>query len=431
MMPMAMGFCMQKNNTKEFKLDNGLRVIVREDHRAPVVVSQVWYRVGSADEQSGITGISHALEHMMFLGTQNVPNDQFSKIIGDLGGYENAFTSEDQTVYYEEIGKQHLERCLELEADRMKNLVLDPKEVARELEVIKEERRMRVEDDPTSLTWERFQAAANVAGAYHNPVIGWMEDIERLTLADLKAWYQQWYAPNFATLVVVGDVEPEQVFELSKKYFGQIPASTNAVPKEKPEVAPLGKRYVQVHAKAKLPFMMIGYDVPTLSNPSDEQDAYALLVLRSVLDGGMSARFEKEIVRKKHLAAEIGMHYDLHSRYPTQMIVYGVPSEGKDCEDLQKAIEKEIAKVQDDKVSKKELDRAKMNLISDYIFDQDSIRQQALQLGSIATLGLGLEHLDDFEEKINAVSAKDVKQVAKKYLVSKRQTVAVLVPEKL
>lgn len=422
---------MQSHQIHDYRLDNGLRVLVRQDHRAPAVVAQLWYKVGSADEVSGATGLSHALEHMMFLGTQKHPKDQFSKIIGDLGGYENAFTSEDQTVYYEEIGKQHLEKCLALEADRMQHLVFDEKEVARELDVIKEERRLRVEDDPISLAWERFQAAANMAGAYHNPVIGWMTDIERLTILDLKKWYQQWYAPNHATLVVVGDVVPEEVLSLSKQYFADIPASNMTLPKAKPIIEPLGKRTIEVHAKAKLPFIIMGYDVPTLAESDNQKSVYALLVLQSLLDGGLSARFEKHLIREQEVAAEIGMHYDLFQRYPTQMIIYGMPAQKKDSNALMHAIEAEIEKVKTGKITQKELSRAKMNLISDFIYDQDSMRKQAQQLGNIATLGLGTDFITQFQDNINQVSVKELKQVAKQYLIAKRQTTAVLIPEKL
>lgn len=431
MAPIAVGYCMQKSVTQEFKLDNGLVVVVREDHRSPAVVAQMWYRVGSADEHGGITGISHALEHMMFLGTQAVPQDQFSKKIGSLGGYENAFTSEDQTVYYEEIGKQHLETCLVLEADRMKHLQFNPEEVQRELEVIKEERRLRVEDDPQSLTWERFMAAANVGGAYHNPVIGWMEDIKQLSVNDLKDWYEKWYAPNFATLVVVGDVKAEEVYALAQKYFGHIPASLAVKPKAKPQVTPLGKRMIEVHAKANLPFLMLGYDVPSFSSKELEPKVYALMVLQSVLDGGLSARFEKELVRSQAVAAEVGANYDPYQRYNTQFIISATPSEDTDKALLLKGIETEINKLATTLVSEDELKRAKMNLVSGYIYEKDSTSQQAMLLGKLKTLDLNINMMDDFESKIQSITAKDVQAVAKEYFNDKRQTIAWLIPETL
>lgn len=428
MSPMV-GICMPNSQLKEYKLDNGLRIVVRPDHRAPVVVTQIWYRVGSADEHGGITGISHALEHMMFLGTEKVPLEAFSKRIGKLGGYENAFTSEDQTVYYEEIGKQHLAECLLLEADRMINLQFNSDQVKRELEVIKEERRMRVEDDPQSLTWERFMAAANVGGAYHHPVIGWMEDIERYTVEDLKAWYAKWYAPNNATLVVVGDVEPDEVYHLSQQYFSHIPASETISTKQKPEVKSLGLRQVEVNAKAELPFLMMGFDVPTFAKAEETKNVYALMVLQSVLDGGLSARFETELVRKQAVAAEIGIHYDPHQRYQNQMIIYGTPSEGKQTRDLIKAVEKQIDSIKREKLTKKELTRAKMNIIASFIYGKDSIRKQAMQIGSIATLGLGMEVLENFEANIQAVTEKEVQAAAQRYLIPQRQTIATLVPQ--
>lgn len=425
------GFCMQNNTAREYKLDNGLKVVVKSDHRAPVVVTQMWYRVGGADEHSGMTGLSHALEHMMFLGTPTMPGDQFSKIIGSLGGYENAFTSEDQTVYYEEIGKQHLETCLAMEADRMQNLIFDPAEVRRELEVIKEERRLRVEDDPQSLLSERFLAAANVGGAYHHPVIGWMADINQMTLEDLKDWYHTWYAPNQATLIVVGDVNPDDVFVLAKKYFGDIPSAKEKPIKKKPILDSIGKRSVEVHAKANLPFVMIGYDVPTFANQDKEnvENIYALMVLQSVLDGGLSARFETELVRKQEKVAEISTHYDPYQRYQTQFLVAFTPAEAVKTERALQAVEEEINKIKEKVVSTKELQRAKMNLISGFVYDRDSIRAQAMQLGQLATLGLSANFLDTFETRIQAVSAKQVKSVANEFLTSKRQTMGQLIPE--
>ncbi|MDQ5911171.1 MAG: zinc protease, partial [Pseudomonadota bacterium] len=198
----------------EFTLDNGLKILVRQDHRAPVVVSQIWYKVGSSYEPSGLTGISHLLEHLMFKGTPNVPGGEFSRIIAANGGDQNAFTSYDYTAYFQTLEKERLELSFRLEADRMRHLLLKPEDVAKEAQVVAEERRLRTEDQPEALTHERFQAAAYVTSPYRNPIIGWMQDIESIKPDDLRHWYQQWYAPNNATLVVVGDVEPAKVREL-------------------------------------------------------------------------------------------------------------------------------------------------------------------------------------------------------------------------
>lgn len=433
LLPISTGFCMQKNVIHKFKLDNGLNIVVQEDHRAPVVISQIWYKVGSVDESRGATGLSHALEHIMFLGTQEVPNGDFSKVIADLGGYENAFTSEDQTVYYEEIGKQHLEICLKLEADRMRNLLFDEKDILRELEVIKEERRLRVEDDPHGLTWERFMATAYMSGGYQNPVIGWMADIEALTVADLKKWYQKWYAPNQATLVVVGDVVADEVLALSQKYFADIPKGPEIADKPKDEPASMGQRYIQVNAKSQVPYLLIGFDTPSLGSTSQKEveDVYALMLLQAVVDGGYSARFEKNLVRKKTLASSIGASYDPFQRYRTLFTISALPNEDSDLQKLRSGILTEIEAIQKSGVEKEELARAKMSFISEFVYDKDSIRQQAMQLGALTLIGFDVNNISSIIENIKKVSGTQVQAVAKKYLVSRGQTIAEMIPEPL
>ena len=225
-----------KGQVHEFLLDNGLKVIVKEDHRAPIVVSQVWYKVGSSYEPAGATGVSHVLEHMMFKGTRDHPPGEFSKIIAANGGRENAFTGRDYTAYFQTLSKDRLEISFELEADRMRNLTLGQKEFEKEIEVVKEERRLRTEDKPTSLTYEQLSAVAYRNLPYANPVIGWMSDLENMTVEDLQHWYRLWYAPNNATLVVVGDVDPKQVLELAKRHFG--PLKPEKIPTQKPRVEP-------------------------------------------------------------------------------------------------------------------------------------------------------------------------------------------------
>ncbi len=425
--------------THKFKLDNGLNIVVQEDHRAPVIVSQIWYKVGSVDESRGATGLSHALEHMMFLGTKEVPNGDFSKVIADLGGYENAFTSEDQTVYYEEIGKQHLETCLKLEADRMRNLLFDEKDILRELEVIKEERRLRVEDDPHGLTWERFVATAYMSGGYQNPVIGWMADIEALTVADLKKWYHKWYAPNQATLVVVGDVDPDEVLKLSQKYFSDIPRGPDMPSRPKEEVVSMGQKSIQVHVKAQVPYLLIGFDTPSLGSVLEDspenspehsiEDVYALMLLQAVLDGGYSARFEKNLIRSKAVASSIGVNYDPIQRYRTQFTISALPSEDANLEKLRASIQAEIEDIQKNGVPAEELERAKMSFTADFVYDKDSMRQQAMQLGALSLIGFDVNEVDSIVEHIKQVSDTQVQGVAQKYLVSRGRTIAEMIPE--
>ncbi|MCA1854176.1 MAG: insulinase family protein, partial [Beggiatoa sp.] len=251
---------------REFTLDNGLKLIVQEDRRAPVVVSQVWYKVGSSYEHAGITGVSHALEHMMFQGTERHPAGEFSRLISQSGGEENAFTGNDYTAYFQKMAKENLSLSFELEADRMRGLTLPEQEFAKEIKVVMEERRLRTDDRPESLMAETAMAVAFKTSPYRHPVIGWMHDLEAMTVADLRAWYERWYAPNNATLVVVGDVEPGAVFDLAKRYFGPLVSSTRPAPKPAREAAQKGQRRVTVREVARLPQLLMAYKVPVLTS---------------------------------------------------------------------------------------------------------------------------------------------------------------------
>ncbi|RMG55212.1 MAG: insulinase family protein, partial [Gammaproteobacteria bacterium] len=263
-LPAEAGAAADPGRIHQYRLRNGMQVIVREDHRAPVVQSMVWYRVGSSFEHSGITGISHVLEHMMFKGTKRYPGGSFSRIISENGGQENAFTSYDYTAYYQYLAADRLEVALKLEADRMRNLTLAEKDFLKEVEVVKEERRLRTEDNPDALTLERFLATAWMNGPYHNPVIGWMTDLDSLTIEDLKDWYRRWYAPNNAILVVVGDVDPTRVLALARRYFGVLPAEPLSTPKPRTEVEQHGERRITVHAPAEVPYLIMGWKAPHL-----------------------------------------------------------------------------------------------------------------------------------------------------------------------
>ena len=266
----------------EYKLDNGMKVLVKEDHRAPVVVSQIWYKVGASYEHNGITGVSHVLEHMMFKGTPKYPAGEFSRVIAENGGRENAFTGRDFTAYFQQLEKSRLPISFEMEADRMRNLTLPLDHFKKERDVVKEERRMRYEDKPRSLTHEQFMATAFTSSPYHHPIIGWMNDLDNMTVEDLSDWYKKWYAPDNATLVVVGDVKADEVFALAKQHFAAIPPGK--VPTIKPRVEPaqLGERRITVRKPAKLPYMVMGYKVPVLRNAEQEWEIYALEVLAGI-----------------------------------------------------------------------------------------------------------------------------------------------------
>jgi len=415
----------------EYTLDNGLKLIVKEDHRAPVMVSQVWYKVGSSYEHDGITGVSHVLEHMMFKGTKAHPSGEFSRIISENGGSENAFTSQDYTAYFQTMEKSRLEISFELEADRMRNLVLPEDEFLKEVQVVMEERRMRTEDNPQTLTWEQFNATAYVSSPYRIPVIGWMDDLESMHIDDLRDWYRQWYAPNNATVVVAGDVDPKEVLRLARRYFGPLKPSKIEPAKPRREVTQLGIKRLQVKAPAELPYLMMGYKAPVVLTADKERDwePYALEVLAGVLDEGSGARLASELVRGKAIAASAGAGYDAHDRLQSLFLLSGTPSNGRSVAELETALREQLQKLKDEPVEAAELDRVKAQLRAQKVYEQDSIFYQAMQIGVLETIGLSWREADDYHKRIQAVTPAQIMEVAKKYLVDDRLTVAELVPQ--
>ncbi len=416
--------------THEFKLNNGLKLIVREDHRAPVVVAQVWYKVGASYEYSGITGISHVLEHMMFQGTRKFGPNEASRIISENGGRENAFTGRDYTAYYQQLEKSRLPVSFMIESDRMRNLLLKEKEFEKELKVVMEERRLRTDDDPESRTYEEFNSVAFQNSAYRNPVIGWMDDLENLTLDDLKQWYRRWYAPNNATVVVVGDVDAREVYQLAQKYFGPLKPGKLVAPKPRREAEQNGERRVTVKAPAELPYLIMGYPAPVLNSlePERRWEAYALEVLSAVFSGGDSARFAKRLVREQQIAANAGAGYNLYSRGADMFLFDGTPAQGRTITELEQALRAEIRRAQDESVSAEELARIKAQVVAGRVYERDSTFAQAMQIGTLETVGLGWRVMDEYVERINAVTAEQVQQVARKYLTDDRLTLAVLEP---
>ncbi|MCX7094931.1 MAG: pitrilysin family protein [Methylobacter sp.] len=412
----------------EHVLANGLKVLVKEDHRSPIAISQVWYKVGSSYEPGGITGISHMLEHMMFKGTDKHAAGEFSRIIAENGGEENAFTGTDYTAYFQTMEASRLAVSFELEADRMRNLHLLPDELKKELQVVTEERRMRTDDNPQAKMQEHFNAMAYSNSPYKNPVIGWPSDIENYKVEDLQAWYQRWYAPNNATLVVVGDVQPKAVFALAEQYFAPLKPSELKAIKPQTEVEQLGVRKMTVKLPAKLPYLVMGYKAPVLKDAALEWEAYALEVLAGVLDGGSSARLESGLVRGKQIAVSVGADYDLHSRLPQLFTLEATPAEGKNVWDLESALKDEIGKLQIKLVDNEELQRIKAQVLAKAVYERDSGFYQAMQLGMLETVGLGWQKVDEYVDKVNQVTAEQVRDVARKYLIEDKLSVAYLEP---
>ena len=424
-------------NIQEFKLNNGLKLVVQEDRRAPVVVSQVWYRAGALDEVNGKTGVAHVLEHMMFKGTKKVKAGHFSRLIAAAGGKENAFTGQDYTCYFQQLEKSNLPLSFKLEADRMANLVITDEEFAKEIKVVMEERRWRTEDKPQSKVNEQFQAIAFRAHPYARPVVGHMNDLENMTAADAREWYKNWYAPNNATIVVVGDVKAQEVLKLAKQYFGTLKAKK--LPARKPQIEPaqIGERRAIVKAPGKLPYLAMGFHAPTINDNTSSDKAselgwepYALDVLAGVLSGNDSARLNQKLVRETSLAVDVGAGYDSTSRGRESLFeLVGTPAEGKTVAELEAALIAEIEKIKTGGVTQQELDRVKAAVIASDVYQRDSMFYQAMQIGQLETMGYSWRLLDEYPEKLKAITSEQIQAVAKKYLVKDNMTIATLDPQ--
>ena len=410
-------------------LSNGLKVLVKEEHRSPVVVSQLWYKVGSSYEPLGVTGISHMLEHMMFKGTDRHPAGEFSKIIAENGGRENAFTGRDYTAYFQTLEKSRLAISFELEADRMQHLHLLAEELEKELQVVMEERRMRTEDNPRAKLQEYLMALAYTSSPYRNPVIGWPADIENYQVEDLQQWYQQWYAPNNATLVVAGDVQAEAVFKLAEQYFAAIPRQAIKTLKSQAEMPQVGVRRMTVKLPAKVPYILMAYKVPSLNTVQQGWEAYALDVLAAVLDGGDSARLPARLQRGQQIASSVGAGYDLGARLEELFLFEATPVKGKTLLDMEIALKAEIRTLQRERISKTELARVKAQVLANTVYEQDSLFYQAMKLGMAETVGLGWQTSEQYREKINQVTAEQVRLVAGKYLIESQLSIAYLEPQ--
>ena len=410
-------------------LDNGMEVLVKRDRRAPVVTTMVWYRVGAVDERAGQTGLSHVLEHMMFKGTPEVGPGELSEIIARNGGKENAFTGQDYTAYFERIAADRLEVPLRLEADRMMNLTLDPAEFDKERQVVMEERRLRVTDDPRSRAQEVLRSVAFDAHSYGHPVIGWMQDLETMEVADLESWYERYYGPANARLVVVGDVAPKRVFRLAKKHFGDLPARGEVPPVDPgPGPANGGDRQVDLTGDARVPYLVAGYRVPNLPEAVKDWMPFALRIAAGLLSEGRSARLPARLVREQGVATSAGAHYSPASRAPGLFYLEAIPADAS-LADLQAALAAQVADLRDQTPSEAELDRVKRQIAASEVFDRDAIFYQAMEIGKLETIGYGHAYADDYLERIRAVTPEQVRKAAAKYLVPQRRTLVRLHPD--
>ena len=420
----------QPADTHEYQLSNGLKLIVREDHRAPTVAHMVWYRAGSMDEVNGKTGVAHVLEHMMFKGTHKVKSGEFSRLVAAVGGRENAFTSRDYTAYFQQVEKSKLENVIKLEADRMSNLNFDDAEFFKEIQVVMEERRLRTEDNPSSLLNESLMATAYMSSPYRHPVIGWMNDLQNMKPVDARDWYRSWYAPNNATVVVAGDVDAKQVLAIVEKYYGA--AATHELPVRKPQIEPpqKGIKQVQVKAPADNAQLAMAWKVPRLEpGKLDDVEPYALELLTAVLDGYDNARLNRTLVKQEKVVNDVGVGYDMVSRGPELFLIGATMAKGKTVDQAQGSIRKALEEVKQKGILESELKRIKVRILSDQIYKRDSIFGQAMEIGSTEMAGFSWKDINYILEKMQTITPEQVQAVAKKYLVDEGLTIAILDPQ--
>ncbi|MBI3108197.1 MAG: insulinase family protein [Candidatus Rokubacteria bacterium] len=408
----------------EATLDNGLRVLILEDRRSPIVSVQIWYRVGSRNERPGATGLAHFLEHMMFKGTLTHGKGEFARLVERNGGQDNAFTAQDMTSYFVNVAADKVNLVLGLEADRMRHLLLDPKEVDSERQVVMEERRTRTEDDPDGLLSEELNAVAFKAHPYRWPIIGWMEDINRINPVELRAFYDRYYVPNNAILAVVGDVKAPEVLARIRETFGRIPRGPDPPAVTAVEPPQVGERRVTVRkAGARLPIVSIAYHVPNHASP----DAAALELLSTILSEGRASRLHRKLVYEKRLALGAGGDYSYASVDPNLFWFYATPLPGQPVEVLERALLDEIELLKSEPVPDEELARAKNQIEASFVWRQDSVHSRASGLVRFELLG-SWRLLDRFVPMIRAVTAADIQRVARAYFPSDRKTVGVLLP---
>ncbi|MFT3812100.1 MAG: pitrilysin family protein [Acidovorax sp.] len=422
------------NDVQQFTLKNGMQLIVKPDRRAPTAIQMVWVRVGAMDEVDGTSGVAHALEHMMFKGTKTVPPGQFSRRVAALGGQENAFTHRDYTGYYQQIPASRLPDVMKFESDRFAHNQWPDAEFKKEIEVVKEERRMRTEDQPRALLMEQLYAASFIASPYHRPIVGWMSDLDAMTPDDVRAFHRQWYVPANAAVVVAGDVDARQVRAWAEQTYGRIPA--RAVPARKPRTEPAqrGLRRIAVKAPAEQAYVALAWHVPTLRHvtemTADDHDALALLVLSAVLDGYSGARLDRALTQGDNRVADgADSGAAVISRGPGLFLLTGVPAQGKTAAEVEAALRAEVARVARDGVAPAELERVKTQWMASNVYERDSLMNQAQELGSYWVLGLPVDAEERLIAALRQVTPEQVQAVAAKYFGDDTLTVATLLPQ--
>lgn len=406
-------------NAESFTLDNGMDVVVIPDSRAPIVTHMVWYRVGSADEPAGKSGIAHYLEHLMFKGTEEAPGNTFSTAISRVGGRENAFTSNDYTAYFQQVAVEHLPNMMAFEADRMRNLVLTDDVAAPELKVVEEERRSRVDTQPSSQLGEALDAALFINHPYGDPVIGWGDEIAGLTHDDALAFYRDHYRPSNAVLVVAGDVTVDEVKRLAEETYGTIEDAQHIGPRRRPSAQKVrADRVVELRdARVTQPSVQVAYLVPSYTTAQNPGDAEALDLLGEILGGSNTSRIYQALVREKGLATAAGAYYQSSALDDTRFVLYAVPRDGVSLDDAAQAARGVVADIAENGVSEAELRRARTGLLASVIFAQDSQSSLARIFGSALTTGSTIKDVQEWPQRIAAVTPEDVQAAAARFLV--------------
>ena len=411
------------DNVTETRLDNGLKIILMENHIAPVVTFQVWYHAGSRKDSWGNSGLAHVFEHMMFKGTKKFSGDEFSRLIRSRGGNFNAFTSYDFAGYFENLTAGQVEIAIELEADRMQNLVLRPEEFRTEVQVVMEERRMRVEDDPKAYLGEQTRATAFQAQPYHWPIIGWMDDLKRINIEDIRHHYEILYRPSNAFIVAVGDFETKRMIEKVRKWFAPITAREQPPLIEYHDPPQRGERRVNVHAHAELPYIMIGYHVPNIEN----QDAYGLEVIAAILSAGKSSRLYRNLVLEKELAISADARNSLLSVDPDLFYLTAESLPGVSPDQIEAALEKELDRLKTEPIASEELQKAKNQLETSFVYSQDSVFHQGMILARYEIVSKW-QDVRKYIPSIRKVTAEDIREAARTYFKKRNRTVGILYP---
>lgn len=412
----------------QFTLANGMEVVVVPDNRAPVVTHMVWYRVGAADEPPGVSGIAHFLEHLMFKSTDKIPNGEFSKIVSRLGGQDNAFTAQDVTAYFQRVSKDRLPRVMEMEADRMVNLKLDEKEVLTERDVILEERRSRVENNPNAILDEQMSAALYLAHPYRIPVIGWEHEMAKLSRADALAFYKRFYAPNNAILVVTGDVTPDEVRTLAEKTYGAIPRDHEVMARERPAEPPqrAARRVELKDPRAGRRVWHRQYIAPAYTKAAPGE-AEALDLLMKILASGPTSRIYKKLVVEEKVVSSAGGWYSGSARDLGKIAFSAVPNDGVEFSKIEELIDGEIARIFKDGVTAEELDRAKKAYLAEYVYQSDNQASLARRYGWALTVGSSIKDIEEWPDRLSKVTAADV-QAAVRHLDIRRSVTGTLLP---